>query len=139
SGYANLAAKAYGTPEPMVAKPPDNDAIMPGRNLMSRAYQLAEDPESQVMMLLSGKRGESSQKTRSEFTGSPSSKARASILFHQSATFSCMRCLQRELSLRSRNGINASNVALLSPTKPTSTGYLRFSMRPSRSIWTARA
>src|SRR5450756_838663 len=64
SGWANFAAIAYGTPGPIVASPPESDAIMPGRIFRSRAYQLAHEPESHVRMQRSGKRGDSSQHTR---------------------------------------------------------------------------
>src|SRR5256885_4350067 len=64
SGYANLAPIAYGTPEPIVAKPPECEAIMPRRIFRSRAYQLVPDPESLVRMQRSGRRGDSSQNTR---------------------------------------------------------------------------
>src|SRR5690606_40502388 len=69
SGWANLAAIAYGTPEPMVARVPESEPRMSPRNLMSRAYQLAADPESQVTIAFSGMRDESSQKTRCGLTG----------------------------------------------------------------------
>src|SRR5690606_37379654 len=64
SGCTNLAAMAEGTAAPMEARPPDSEHIIPRRILMSRANQLAQEPESQVMMALSGSRGDSSQATR---------------------------------------------------------------------------
>src|SRR3954469_8426817 len=65
SGKQNFAATAYGTAGPIVARLPEPDAIMPRRTLMSRAYQLADVPESADRMQSSGSRGDSSQKTRS--------------------------------------------------------------------------
>src|SRR5439155_17028891 len=50
SGCANFAAIAYGTPGPIVASVPESDAIIPFRILMSRAYQLAAEPESAARM-----------------------------------------------------------------------------------------
>src|SRR3569833_4163794 len=46
SGWANLAAMAYGTAAPIEASPPESDAIIPRRIFTSRAYQLAQEPES---------------------------------------------------------------------------------------------
>src|SRR6185437_7138191 len=69
SGCANLAAIAYGTAAPIDARPPDSEHIMPRRILRSRAYQLAHDPESLVMIARSGRRGDSSQTTRCGLTG----------------------------------------------------------------------
>jgi hypothetical protein len=53
----------------MVASPPESEPSMPSRNVRSRAYQAAAVPESEVMMARSGKRRESSQKTRWFHTG----------------------------------------------------------------------
>src|SRR5688572_24417022 len=64
SGYANFAAIAYGTAQPIVARFPDNDAIMPFLIFSSRAYQLAAEPESAVSIQLSGRRGDNSVNTR---------------------------------------------------------------------------
>ncbi len=50
SGCANLAAIAYGTAAPMEARPPESEHIMPDRIFRSRAYQLAQEPESEVMI-----------------------------------------------------------------------------------------
>src|SRR5207248_8737507 len=63
SGCTNFAAIAYGTPGPMVESPPDSEAIMPRRMRMSREYQFAAEPESQVRMARSGRRLERPQKT----------------------------------------------------------------------------
>src|SRR5688572_1671255 len=52
SEWANFAAIAYGTAQPMVARFPESDAIMPVRIFNSLAYQLAPDPESAVSMQL---------------------------------------------------------------------------------------
>src|SRR5204862_484213 len=84
SGCANLAAIAYGTPGPIVASVPESDPIIPFRILMSRAYQLAAEPESEVRIAPSGSRFESSKKTRCGLVGSASSSARRSIRSPQS-------------------------------------------------------
>src|SRR5207247_10922728 len=65
SGKQHLAAKAYGTAGPMLARLPEPLAIIPRRTFKSRAYQLAAVPLSADRMQLSGRRGLSSQKTRS--------------------------------------------------------------------------
>jgi hypothetical protein len=61
---------------------------MPRRNFKSRPYQLATEPLSAVTMQWSGKRGESSQKTRWGLIGSASFMARLSSTFHQSVRLS---------------------------------------------------
>jgi hypothetical protein len=76
-----------GTAAPIEARPPEREHIIPRRILMSRAYQLAQEPESLVMIARSGSRGASSQATRCGFTGSAETWARSSISFHQAATF----------------------------------------------------
>src|SRR5688500_12152016 len=76
SGYANFAAMAYGTAQPIVARLPDSDAIIPSRMFSSRAYQLASDPESAVMIHLSGRSGDNDQKTNCGFNGEASFSAR---------------------------------------------------------------
>ena len=53
----------------MEARPPDSEHIWPRRIFRSRANQLAQDPESEVMIARSGMRGESSQVTRCGLTG----------------------------------------------------------------------
>src|SRR5690606_3113579 len=58
SGYAILAATAYGTAGHMVARFPDSDANIPLRIRKFRAYQNAEVPESAVTTLKSGSLGE---------------------------------------------------------------------------------
>src|SRR2546429_6162871 len=84
SGKANFAAMTYGTPGPIVARFPDSDPIMPSRNLRSRAYQLAVDPESAARMQRSGSRDDNSQKTRSGLIGFAAVIARSSTSFHHS-------------------------------------------------------
>lgn len=59
---------------------------MPRRILMSRAYQLATEPESAVMMQFSGNRLDSSQNTRCGLIGLADAIARSSSVFHQAAT-----------------------------------------------------
>ena len=122
SGYANLAAMAYGTPQPIVARLPDSEAIIPRLSLRSRANQLAAEPESEVRMQSFGRRGLSSQKTRCGLIGLASFIARSSITRHQSA-ICCSTCSRQDRScLRSRCGSSARNVAALSPTRFTSVG-----------------
>src|SRR5690606_41932853 len=62
----------------MEARPPDSEHIIPRRILMSRANQLAQEPESQGMMALSGSRGDSSQATRCGLIGLALASARSS-------------------------------------------------------------
>src|ERR1700733_15644793 len=69
SGCANLAAIAYGTAAPIDAGPPDSEHIIPRRIFTSRAYQLAQEPESLVMIARSGSNGDNSQATRCGLTG----------------------------------------------------------------------
>ncbi len=57
---------------------------------MSRAYQLATDLLSPVMITPSGSRGESSWKMRFGLTGSAGSIARSLSVSHHSATFFSM-------------------------------------------------
>ena len=47
----------------MVARVPDSEAIIPLRSLTSRAYQLADEPESEARIAPSGRRLESSWNT----------------------------------------------------------------------------
>src|ERR1700743_2185576 len=51
-GNAILAAMAYGVAAPKDARLPESEPIIPRRILISRAYQFATYPESQVMMQL---------------------------------------------------------------------------------------
>src|SRR3954468_21816913 len=68
-GWANLAAIAYGTAAPIEARPPDSEYIWPRWTRRSRAYQLAHEPESLVMIASAGRRGESSHVTRCGLIG----------------------------------------------------------------------
>src|SRR3954468_20260711 len=86
SGSAYLAAIAYGTAAPIDANPPERDAFMPRRIFRSRANQLAQEPESLVMITRSGNRGDNSHVTRCGLTGAAGWRARSSSLFHQSLT-----------------------------------------------------
>src|SRR5271166_822171 len=70
----------------MDARPPESEVIIPRRILRSRAYQLAQEPESLVTIAPSGRRGESSQVTRCGLTGFAGCMARSSGVFHQSLT-----------------------------------------------------
>src|ERR1700739_4732658 len=87
SGWANLAAIAYGTAAPIDAKPPDREHIIPRRIFRSRAYQLAQEPESLVMIARSGNNGDNSHATRCGLTGFAPTCARASMSRHQAAIF----------------------------------------------------
>jgi hypothetical protein len=59
---------------------------MPRLIFKSRAYQLAAEPESELKIQLSGRRGETSQKTRCGLIGWASLMAMASSIFHHAAT-----------------------------------------------------
>src|SRR5215831_6897398 len=101
----------------MVARLPDNEAFMPLRIFRSRANQLAEEPESEVKMQSSGRRDESSQNTRSGFTGSALFMARAFIIFHQRSTSLIILFCQSLSSFFCKRGSNARKVLRLSPCK----------------------
>src|SRR5438067_9048001 len=122
SGKANFAAITYGTPGPIVARFPERDPIMPRRNLRSRAYQLAAEPESEEMMQLSGSRDDNSQKTRCGLIGLALVIARASMSFHHSTISSSIRFRQLRSFLRSSIGMSARSDSLLSPTRLISIG-----------------
>src|ERR1700710_2966585 len=94
SGNAILAARAYGVAAPNDARLPESDPFMPRRILMSRAYQLATEPLSPVMMQLSGSRDDNSQNTRCGLIGSADSIARSSIVSHQLETSFSISCRQ---------------------------------------------
>ena len=89
---------------------------------MSRAYQLATEPESAVRMQFSGRRGDSSQNTRCGLIGSAATIARSSSVFHQDATpFSIV--LRQPVSVFCfSNGSSARNVSALSPIRLYSIG-----------------
>ncbi len=122
SGCVNFAAMAYGTPGPIVAKVPLKEQRMPSRILRSRAYQLADDPESHDTITRSGSRGDSSQKTRWGLSGSPSSMARSSTISHHSRTPSSTVSRHSRSALRSMSGNRAERVSRASPTRFTSIG-----------------
>ncbi len=122
SGKANLAAIAYGTADPIVARFPESEAIIPSRIRTSRAYQFADEPESAERMARSGRRRDSSQKTRCGFTGSAGFIARASSTFHQRRTSASIRSRQVVSSLGRRSGRSARSVSAESPTRFTSIG-----------------
>ncbi|MNS58766.1 hypothetical protein D3C72_916950 [compost metagenome] len=121
-GWASLAARAYGTPQPMLASPPDTDPIMPSRNCTSRAYQLAADPESQVTMQCSGRRLDNSRNGRWGLTPLALTMARATTVSRQRDTRFSMPFTQRSDALGSSLGSKACKVRRASPTRPTSTG-----------------
>src|ERR1700748_3966502 len=106
----------------MVAKVPESVAFIPSRIFRLRANQLAEEPESAVMIQLSGNFGDNSENTRCGLTGLAAFMALASTTFHQSLTFFSLSSRQPRSFFRSMNGISACNVAAVSPTKLTSMG-----------------
>ena len=95
---------------------------MPSRNLRSRAYQLAVDPESAARMHLSGSRGDSSQNTRSGLIGSALVIARSSTSFHQSTISFSIFLRQLRSVFRLSSGASARSVSLLSPIRLISIG-----------------
>src|SRR5215472_895351 len=99
SGWANFAAMAYGTAAPIEARPPESEHIMPRRIFRSRAYQLAQEPESLVKIARSGSRGDNSQKMRCGLMGLAGCIARCSRVFHHSRMFASMRPCQERSDL----------------------------------------
>ena len=83
----DVAAIGEGTAGPRVARLPESDDFIPRRILSCRANQFVAVPASPARMQRSGKRGESSKKTRSGLTGSAVTMARSSISFHHAWTF----------------------------------------------------
>ena len=76
---------------------------MPRRIRRSRPNQLAAEPESAVMMQLSGRRGESSQKMRCGLSRLlPFSIARFSSTFHHDSTDFSIFCRQARSVFRCR-------------------------------------
>ncbi len=65
SGYANFAAMAYGTAEPIVASPPESDHFIPRRIVRCRADQFVEVPASALRTQFAGSRASSATKTSS--------------------------------------------------------------------------
>lgn len=59
---AIFAAIAQGTAPPMLARPPEREAIIPARICRLRANQLTQEPESLVRMTWSGRRLDGSWK-----------------------------------------------------------------------------
>jgi hypothetical protein len=104
-------------PGHIVASVPERVAFMPRRILMLRANQLATLPESALMMQLSGRRGDSSQSTRSGLIGSASLIERCSTTCHHCSMLfsSCSR--HDRSALRSSNGASARSVSALSPSR----------------------
>src|SRR5439155_16533932 len=138
-GCANLAAIAYGTAAPIEASPPDSEHIMPRRILRSRAYQLAQDPESLVMIARSGRRGDNSQATRCGLIGSAGCIARSSSVFHQSRVQPSMLLRQVWSDFSSKNGNRERKVSAASPARLTSIGYRKLDISGAISICTPRA
>src|SRR5438132_1001846 len=71
----------------IVARLPESADIMARRIVISRAYELADDPESVVKIPLSGRRGDSSQNTRCGLMWLALFMARSLRTLHQAATF----------------------------------------------------
>src|SRR3569833_4425473 len=106
----------------MEAKPPEREAIMPRRIFRSRAYQLAQDPESLVRMTLSGNLEDNSHATRCGLTGLAGCMARPSSVFHHSPAFLTIPSRQPESCLDSNKGSRARSVSPASRTRLTSIG-----------------
>src|SRR5262252_1712515 len=106
----------------MEARPPEREAIMPRLILISRAYQLAHDPESLVRITRSGSRGDSSQVMRCGFTGLAGCVARSSRVFHQLAKFDSIFLRHAPSRFWFKSGNNALSVSAASPTRLTSIG-----------------
>ena len=82
---------------------------------MSRAYQLAVEPESAVRMQFSGSSGDSSQNTRCGLIGSAATIARSSSVFYQDETPSSI-VLRHDVSVFCfSNGSSTRSVSALSP------------------------
>ena len=73
---------------------------MPRRIFRSRAYQLAQEPESLVMIARSGSRGDNSQETRCGLIGLAGCMARSSSVFHQSSVQPSIFLRQRGRTFR---------------------------------------
>jgi hypothetical protein len=112
---------------------------MPRRIFRSRAYQLAQEPESLVITARSGSRDDNSQVTRCGLTGFAGCRARSSSVFHQSLTLPSMEFRQAWSGFCWSRGSSARKVSLASPTRPTSMGKRIDSSPASISIWTPRA
>src|SRR5579875_3344807 len=106
----------------MVARLPDSEPRMLPRNLNWRAYQLADDPESAVMIALSGSLGDRSANSFIGLIGSADTSASIAMVSHQRATFFSIFSRQDRSDLRSIIGISARSVAAASPTRLTSLG-----------------
>ena len=103
----------------MVARFPDSDPRIRPRKRSCRAYQLAAEPESAVMMASSGSRSLSSANSR---IGSAATAASMAIVCHQRSTSDSMPSRHERSALRSSSGINARSVEAASPTRFTSFG-----------------
>src|SRR6478672_10406813 len=101
----------------MDASPPESEHIMPRLMRMSRAYQFAQEPESEVMIALSGRRGDSSHTTRCGLTGLASAMARSSMVFHQSCMFDAIVSRHDVSAFDCRKGSKARSVSAESPTR----------------------
>ena len=106
----------------MVARFPDSDPRIRPRKRSCRAYQLAAEPESAVMMASSGSRSLSSANSRIGLIGSAATAASLAIVCHQRSTSDSMPSRHERSALRSSSGINARSVVAASPTRFTSFG-----------------
>ena len=105
---------------------------MPRRILISRAYQLATDPESPVRMQFSGRSGRKLPEYPLWIKRICRAHRRASSTFHE-RRHSLIFCAMKFLFCSS-SGSNARRLKALSPTMLTSIGYRRLSIAPSMSI-----
>src|SRR6476469_8162231 len=106
----------------IVASEPLSVPIIPLRAFISRAYQVAVEPVSQVMIALLGKYLSKCQNTVCGLIGFASFCARASNTFHQCSFHFSILLRQSLSSLRLISGIKARRVILASPCKCTSIG-----------------
>jgi hypothetical protein len=107
---------------------------MPRRIFKCLAYQLATEPESAVMIALSGSRGDNSQNTRCGLSGSALAIARFSSVSHHSLTPLSMPRRHGDSFFCVSMGRRARSDVLLSPTGLTSMGYRKLRRLPSMSI-----
>ena len=122
SGNANLAAIAYGTAGPIVAKLPDSEPFMPRRICRWRASQLVAVPASPLKTTSSGKRFDSSVKTSSGFSGSADTCDVDASIFAQASRFARIVLRHSASPFCFSNGNSASSVCLASPARFTSIG-----------------
>ena len=88
-GIGELGGDGVGHRRAHRGEPAGQRAFMPRRIFRSRAYQLAQEPESLVMIAWSGSRGDSSQATRCGLIGLASAMARSSSVSHHVLVTAC--------------------------------------------------